>query len=175
MSKLRTFLSIPFVRKPWIIARFMALSLIRLKTSVLFPFRSLSYGKRRVKVSLNRLELLGRGLVAMKVEGGVYLSWRMLFHEDLAFGSATSNPVFHLLKDGTEIAALDGKTNYLDPSGTMESSYSLCAGGSTCGPVKPFASGENWFDIPLERPEASLEGPYLISDVCTGDLDGDGE
>ena len=175
MSKLRTFFSIPFVRKPWIIVRFLTLSLNSIKTSVSLPFRRLSYGKRRVIASLSRLEPLDRGLVAIKVEDGVYLSWRMSFHEDPAFGSATSSPVFHLLKDGTEIAVLEGKTNYLDPYGTMESSYSIsCVDGSTCRPVKPFVSGENWFDIPLERP-ASLEGPYLISDVCTGDLDGDGE
>ena len=176
MSKLRTFLSIPFVRKPWIIARFMALSLIRLKTSVLLPFRRLSYGKRRIKASLYRLEHLDRGLVAMKVEGGIYLSWRMFFHEDQVFGSSTSSPVFHLLRDGVEIAVLEGITNYLDTSGTMESSYSLLSSdGSLCTPVKSFESGKNWFDIPLERPSESPEGPYLISDVCTGDLDGDGE
>lgn len=114
MSKLRTLFSIPFVKKPWLIARFMTLSLNCLKTSVSLPFRSLSYGKRRIKASLNRLEHLDRGLVAMKVEGGIYLSWRMSFHEDQVFGSSTSSPVFHLLRDGAEIAVLEGITNYLD-------------------------------------------------------------
>ena len=43
----------------------------------------------------------------------------------------------------------------------MESSYSLLSSdGSLCTPVKPFESGKNWFDIPLERPSESPEGPY---------------
>ena len=123
-----------------------------------------------------RDELLGRGLVAMRVTGGVYLSWRILSCEDPVLGTAEKPLTFIVLRDGAPIAELSGKTNYLDPDGAMDSEYVVrTADGGESKPVRPFPSGENWFDIPLERPVEGPLGPYMISDVSTGDLDGDGE
>lgn len=123
----------------------------------------------------NRLEKLDRGLVAMKVASGVFLSWRILACEDPIYGTAQKPLKFTLFRDGKAIAELNGKTNYLDPDGTMYSAYMVkTENGEESKLVRPFPSGENWFDIPLERPADSPFGPYTINDVSVGDLDGDG-
>ena len=122
-----------------------------------------------------RFESLDRGLVAMKVAGGVFLSWRISAWEDPVFGTAGKPLEFTLFRNGKPIAVLTGKTNFLDPDGDMDSEYIVKTGnGDESKTVRPFPSGENWFDIPLERPSDSLFGPYTINDVSVGDLDGDG-
>ena len=58
------------------------------------------------------------------------------------------------------IAMVEGATCLLDPEGTLQSRYQVAAGSSEpCGAVTPFASGANWFDIPVERPQPSPYGP----------------
>ena len=122
-----------------------------------------------------KFEKLNRGLVAMKVDGGVFLSWRILAWEDPVFGTAQNPLRFTLFRDGNIIAELSGKTNFLDKDGTMDSEYIVKAGNDEESKVvRPFPSGENWFDIPLEKPADSPFGPYTINDVSVGDLDGDG-
>lgn len=120
-------------------------------------------------------ERLGRGLVVMMTSGGVFLSWRLSKDEDPVLGTALKPLSFSLFRDGGKIIELEGKTNYLDPEGTLESEYKVVSSkGDDSGTVRPFPSGENWFDIPLARPADSPFGPYTISDVSVGDLDGDG-
>lgn len=141
-------------------------------------------GAARRQAVAQRAEKLDRGLVAMKVDGGcgegrntgIFVSWRMLSSEDPVFGTADSPTTYVLLRDGAEIARLEGKTNYLDVDGQMNSRYAVRVEGAgvTSPEITPFASGANWFDIPLERPIAGPYGPYTIGDVSCGDLDGDG-
>lgn len=132
--------------------------------------RQLLRGRRDVPV-----EALDRGLVAMCTKGGVFVSWRLLRDEDAVFGDARDNMVFQLLRDGHEIASLSATTSYLDPDGTGESSYCVVDGRGACSQtVKPFASGENYFDVPLVRPPATEYGEYTVGDTAVGDLDGDG-
>lgn len=122
------------------------------------------------------MENLGRGLVAMRTGDGIFISWRMFLTEDPVYGTASAPVVYSLLRDGAIVATLEGKTNYLDKEGTMDSVYSVrLPSGEECGGVRPFASGANWFDIPLVKPSDSPYGPYTINDVSVGDLDGDGE
>ena len=131
---------------------------------------------RRLQAARLRQERLGRGLAAMQTEEGIFLSWRMLLEEDPAFGTARKPVTFTLLRDGKPLAELVGRTNYLDPDGTPDSRYSVRAGDAeACPSVCAFASGKNWFDIPLERPAPGPCGPYTVGDVSAGDLDGDGE
>ena len=123
-----------------------------------------------------RFEKLDRGLVAMKVAEGVFLSWRIFEWEDPAFGTARKPLEFTLFRDGRPIAELTGKTNFLDKDGNMDSEDMVKAGnGEESKTARPFPSGENWFDIPLEKPADSPYGPYTINDLSVGDLDGDGE
>ena len=119
-----------------------------------------------------QMERLDRGLVAVKVSGGVFLSWRL-------FGTG-----FNLYRDGTKInfAPISTATNYTDASGTANSQYA----------VRPVISGTEktadktvgvWssqmLTIALDRPAggSNKSGSYTYSpnDIGVGDLDGDGE
>lgn len=71
------------------------------------------------------MEALDRGLIAVKTDGGVFLSWRLLDSEDNVFGSAESNVSFDIYRDGTKIHTESATTNYVDPSGTVNNTYSV--------------------------------------------------
>lgn len=97
------------------------------------------------------------GLVAVKVDNGVYLSWQM-----------SSSP-YTLCRDGKEILTTDA-TNFTDPEGTVGSVYSLK--GKT--EVKVWEKG--YLEIPLNPPTPTREGVvYSPNDAAIEDLDGDGE
>jgi rhamnogalacturonan endolyase len=61
------------------------------------------------------MENLDRGVVAVKVAGGVYVGWRMLGTEYTGTDSDTS---YNLYKDGNLVKNVTDSTNYLDPVGT---------------------------------------------------------
>lgn len=124
--------------------------------------------------SARYMENLDRGLVAMKTDGGVYLSWRLVGTEDY-------NSSFTIYRDGNQIATVSDSTNYVDASGTMDSQYSVFSSSAVkCSVVKPFASGSNFLDIPLApiddyiAPDGTSY-PYEVKDGSVGDLDGDGQ
>ncbi len=73
-------------------------------------------------VRLRQMERLDRGLVAVKVDDGVFLSWRWLGTEPRDIG-------FHIYRDGGRIteAPIVSSTNYLDPDGTEDSTYHVRA------------------------------------------------
>jgi len=64
----------------------------------------------------------GQRLVAVKVNNGVFLSWRM-------FGTDPSNIAFNLYRNGTKINStpITGATNYVDTGGTTSSTYTVRA------------------------------------------------
>jgi rhamnogalacturonan endolyase len=122
------------------------------------------------------MEDLDRGLVAVKMGGGVYVGWRMLGYE---YDEIASNVVYELYRDGAKIATVADSTNYLDPMGTSASSYAVSAviRGNACPksePVEPW--DQNYLTIPLEPPPTGPHGgSYTANDASTGDLDGDGK
>jgi len=141
----------------------------RLFTTILLA-SSLSMAARNV-------ENLDRGLVAVKVASGVFVSWRVLGTDPAGLG-------FNLYRDGTKVnsAVLTGATNLVDAAGTASSTYV----------VKPVANGVEqvaggtaavWasqtLKIALDRPaggtNASGAYTYSPSDIAVGDLDGDGQ
>ncbi len=147
-----------------------------------------------VDTALNRYDLgeferpvekLGRGLVAVKTDEGVYLSWRLLNSEDSHVGSAKKNVPFNIYRDGELIATEALTTNYTDSEGTMESVYSVApvtdgVEGERCEGVSPLSTGSNYFDIQLNRPPqftgvGEADPNYYVGDASCGDLDGDGE
>lgn len=73
----------------------------------------------------HEMEALDRGLIAVKTDDGVFLSWRLLDSEDNVFGSAENNVSFDIYRDGTKIHTESATTNYVDPSGTVNSTYSV--------------------------------------------------
>ncbi|TDD13979.1 hypothetical protein E1218_33725 [Kribbella turkmenica] len=69
---------------------------------------------------LRRMEYLDRGLVAVKVGSGVYLSWRFL-------GDESEATTFRVYRDDIAVADVADSTNYSDTVGTPTSSYSVAA------------------------------------------------
>jgi hypothetical protein len=67
---------------------------------------------------------LDRGVVAVKVTGGVYVGWRMLGYEYTGTDGDTS---YNLYKDGTLVKNITDSTNYLDAAGTTSSKYTVSA------------------------------------------------
>lgn len=123
-------------------------------------------------------ENLNRGLVAVKTDGGVYLSWRLHENEDSLFGSAAENVTFEIYKNGELLGTNENNTNYIDASGTVNDEYYVVdADGKESEKVNPYSA--NYFDIPLVKPADAKVGnsayPYVVGDASCGDLDGDGE
>lgn len=126
---------------------------------------------------------LGRGVLAVKAENGVFLSWRSLPTDDTRLA-------FDVYRDGTKIndAPITKKTNFTDPDGTSESNYVIKA--YVDGKEKESSAANKVWDsdymkIHLDRPEGGTspsggkeeqrEYTYTPDDVSVGDVDGDGE
>ena len=107
-----------------------------------------------------QLEKLGRGLVAVKTENGVYRSWRFLRDEVRgATKERLTGMDFVVLKNGEVIAAVTDSTNYVDAAGTVEDDYAVAAivdgmQEAPCAAVKPWANG--YLDIPLHKPDGGI-------------------
>lgn len=98
------------------------------------------------------------GLVAVKVDEGVYLSWQM-----------TEEGSYKLYRDGNLILTT-AMTNYTDTEGTASSVYSLEGKDS----VTVWEKG--YLEIPVKGPTPTREGvTYSPNDCAIDDLDGDGE
>jgi len=119
-----------------------------------------------------QMENLDRGVVAVKVSGGVYVGWRMFGYEYDA--TNPSNVSYNLYRDGAKIASVTDSTNYLDASGTSTAAYTVSAviGGSEgAQSPKTTAWAQNYVRIPLSVPGTG----YEANDGSPGDLDGDGK
>lgn len=134
--------------------------------------RSVSAGAKR------QVEALDRGIVAIKTEKGVYLSWRFL-------GTDNADTAFEIYRDGQKITAspITSSTNYLDVSGTEKSLYVLhtLENGEDQEQSGEILVWQNdYLDIPLDKPEPGVtpdgkEYTYAPNDAACGDVDGDGE
>ena len=82
-----------------------------------------STGYTDENVHTRQMEKLDRGLIAIKTDGGVYLSWRLFDSEDNIFGSADKNVSFNVYRDGKKISEVATKTNYVDS--TVGTNYSV--------------------------------------------------
>jgi hypothetical protein len=123
-----------------------------------------------------QMENLDRGVVAVKVTGGVYVGWRMMGYEYTGTDGDTS---YNLYKDGTKLANVTDSTNYLDAAGTSSSKYTVSAvlkgvEGKQSAPGSVWA--QQYLSIPITPPPNGPEGgSYSASDGTPGDLDGDGQ
>lgn len=126
-------------------------------------------------------EVLDRGLVAMKTEAGVFLSWRLFIDEVTGFGERgmTSAP-FTVLRNGVRIATVEESTNFLDGEGRERDVYQVVRDGSD----DPSPPVEVWkgksYDLPLQKPEGGVcpDGSsyeYTANDMTVADVDGDGQ
>ncbi|MEK4880836.1 MULTISPECIES: rhamnogalacturonan lyase [Paenibacillus] len=123
-------------------------------------------------------EKLNRGLVAVKVSSGVFVSWRLLGTEELSVS-------FNLYRNGTKVnvTPITDSTNYQDNAGTTSSSYTIRAiiGGIEKSD-SPAANvwANNYLDVPIQIPADGttpdgVSYTYSANDASVGDLDGDGE
>lgn len=123
-----------------------------------------------------QMEDLDRGVVAVKVTGGVYVGWRMLGYE---YDKTAANVAYNLYRDGTKLATVTDSTNYLDASGTATSSYAVSAviKGAECAKSDGVSAwSQAYLSIPLTPPaDGPNGGTYSANDASTGDLDGDGK
>ncbi|MFT3739335.1 MAG: rhamnogalacturonan lyase [Breznakibacter sp.] len=152
-----------------------------------FPF-ALSAQKRQ-------MEYLDRGLVAVKVSSGVYLSWRFLGTDDPETGFNVYRD--NVLLNGTPIT---NSTNYTDATGTASNVYKvvpvLNGAEDQNGAKTEIPWAQQYKTIQLNRPANGITEPnkygsvgktatasfpngqpygYSPNDCSVGDLDGDGE
>ena len=134
-----------------------------------------------------QVEKLGRGLIAVRVGQGYFLSWRLLADEPYGAG-------FNVYRGDTKLnaAPLTGATLFTDADATPDGLYTVRAviGGieqtpsdaaiminSTDGPNVSDTHGESagYIHIPLQRPTAGEHGgTYSPNDGSVGDLTGNG-
>jgi hypothetical protein len=123
-----------------------------------------------------QMEDLDRGVVAVKVTGGVYLGWRMMGYEYNP--TSPTSIAYNVYRGTTKLATVTDSTNYLDASGTANSTYTVAAviNGSECAQSPSVTTwAQNYLRIPLAVPATSPSGAtYSANDGSTGDLDGDG-
>ncbi len=123
------------------------------------------------------IEKLSRGVVAVPMEKGNFVSWRFL---------STDAPTtsFNIIRDGEVIASnISTKTNFVDADGTPQSRYSVqtLVGGSVEDTSDEVQAWEKpYLSIPLIRPtdQTMPDGrtcSYTPNDCSTGDVDGDGD
>ncbi|MBR6596335.1 MAG: T9SS type A sorting domain-containing protein [Paludibacteraceae bacterium] len=121
-----------------------------------------------------QMEALDRGLHAVKIDNGVFVSWRFL-------GTDNKTTAFNIYRDGTLVNAqpITGATNLLDNAGSASSSYVVktvengkeVESSDAC---RPWSSW--WKSIQLSRPSNGTGGcSYTPNDMSVGDADGDGK
>ena len=79
-------------------------------------------GQTEAWSATKQMEYLDRGVVAVKVNNGVFVSWRFLGTDDKSTG-------FNIYRDGAKVndAPITSKTNYVDTKGAASSKYVIKA------------------------------------------------
>lgn len=123
-----------------------------------------------------QMEYLDRGVVAVKVNNGIFISWRVL-------GNESSDVSYNLYRGAAKIATVTGASNYLDAEGTSNSTYEVSAvvNGTELEKSSPINIwNNNYLQIPLQVPPGGttpdgVAYTYNANDCSAGDLDGDGQ
>ena len=131
-----------------------------------------------------KTDKLDRGLIAMKVSNGVFLSWRIL-------GEEYYDVSYNVYRDGTLLTTTPlSVSNYTDKSGTLSSKYTVepVWNGSaqsglqtkqssvlSLGTQSPFAIpwANGYKEIKLTH--EGIASTLIPNDACCADVDGDGE
>lgn len=127
-------------------------------------------------------EKLDRGVVAVKADKGVFVSWRSLLGDDKSL-------MFDVYRDGTKINATPLKvTNFTDAAGTPGAKYQVKAilnGTDIETSKEATAWADNFLRVHLDRPAGGTSPAggkdeqrnytYTPDDVSVGDVDGDGQ
>lgn len=123
------------------------------------------------------MDKLGRGLVAVKAENGMFVSWRVL-------GEDARNLAFNLYRDGVKLNSEPlTVSNFTDAAGTPTSVYTVkevVNGVEGQAQSAILTSATDYIDIPVAAVPANKDGQnishrYEPNDATIADLDGDGE
>ena len=145
-----------------------------------------SYADTNSTTEKRVMEKLDRGTVAVKTNGGVYLSWRLLGTESL------TNQAFDIYRDGEKIYTTGGHdaTCYTDSKGTADNKYTVVPKGEAIDETEAVdvwttnttykGRSVAYKDIAFKVPDGGKtptdeEYTYTANDMSVGDLDGDGE
>lgn len=115
-------------------------------------------------------DALDRGLIAMKVSGGVYVNWRI-------FAEEYYDVTYNIYRDGTLLNSTPLEvSNYTDTGGSTSSTYTVAAvvrgvEQEQCSAVSTWSS--NYLDIKMDH--GDLTSTYVPNDACFADVDGDGQ
>ena len=132
------------------------------------------------------MESLNRGVVAVAVNGGVYVGWRMSGCEYDPV--EPSKVAYNLYRDGEMLATVSNSTNYFDTTGTSAASYTVRSvqdGLEQADSESVLVWEQNFLSIPLNVPvggsvdriasgQIDAAYSYNANDGSPGDLDGDG-
>ena len=145
-----------------------------------------SYADTNSTIEKRVMEKLDRGTVAVKTNGGVYLSWRLLGTESL------TNQAFDIYRDSEKIYTTGehDATCYTDSKGTADNKYTVVPKGEAIDKTEAVdvwttnttykGRSVAYKDIAFKVPDGGKtpkdeEYTYTANDMSVGDLDGDGE
>lgn len=113
---------------------------------------------------------LDRGLIAMKVSGGVYVSWRISADEYY-------DVTYNLYRNGVKVNDKPlTVSNFKDTSGSLANTYTVAPvikgkEQAQCKPASVWAS--SYKEIKLKH--EGIKSTLVPNDACCADVDGDGE
>lgn len=156
----------------------LCLLAVLLIASTFLPQQGITIAAEKNKEFNRQMENLDRGLVAVQVEDGVFISWRLL-------GTDPESVSFNLYRDGKKVNSepITSSTNYLGTNGTPDSNYYVQAvlnGNKVEKSETVSVWGKKYLSVPLQKPEGGttpdgVSYTYTANDASVGDLDGDGE
>lgn len=120
-------------------------------------------------------DTVDRGLVAVKVSNGVFVSWRV-------FGEEYYDVTYNLYRNGTKVNSKPlSVSNFTDASGSTSSTYTVAPVVDGVEQEKSAAVkvwSQQYIDIPMQsvinRNGQNVTADYTLNDVTLADVDGDG-
>lgn len=157
-----------------ILSTILSISVIAGSTVVIMPQNQTEAAT--TKRQTREVEHLDRGLVAVRIEGGVYLSWRWL-------GTEADSTKYDIYRNGVKIVSGLNNTNYTDDEGFETDAYQVVISGQSVKDEKEATVwSNNYFEVPIDKPtpdpantKAGTNYTYSANDASVADLDGDGE
>lgn len=114
---------------------------------------------------------LGRGLVAMKTDSGVFCSWRINAEE-------WDGTEYNIYRGGTKLNETPLKvSNFTDAAGTADASYTVRAvvNGVESAPCEPAKVWNKNYTIIKPQHAPEIKAGLVPNDATAADVDGDGE
>ncbi len=141
----------------------------------LLLFILLSLSAVSFSFSQRLMENLNRGLVAVQVPYGVFVSWRIM-------GQEWNNTQYNIYRNGVKLNAEPlSVSNFLDQGGSSASSYTISLvkeGVESPEPANCLVWNKQYLEIPVRKITKNgidYSSLYELNDATAADLDGDGQ